>query len=73
MRRVIEQISGLRVGSDFDFAYCPERLAEGAAKTVLVTLPQVIGADDPKSAQAPAGLFAQLGLRILPRHCVRRR
>jgi UDP-N-acetyl-D-mannosaminuronic acid dehydrogenase len=66
MRRVLEQISGMRSGSDFGFAYCPERLAEGAAKTELATLPQMIGADEPKSAQAAAALFAQLGLRILP-------
>jgi UDP-N-acetyl-D-mannosaminuronic acid dehydrogenase len=65
VRKVLEEMSDLRAGSDFSFAYCPERLAEGAAKAELATLPQVIGANDPKSTEAAAALFAQLGARIL--------
>jgi nucleotide sugar dehydrogenase len=30
MQKVLEDISGLRAGTEFAFAYCPERLVEGA-------------------------------------------
>jgi UDP-N-acetyl-D-mannosaminuronic acid dehydrogenase len=65
MQKLLQDISGLRVGNDLMLAYCPERLAEGAAKAELAVLPQLIGADDAKSAEAAAALFAQLGPPVL--------
>jgi UDP-N-acetyl-D-mannosaminuronic acid dehydrogenase len=65
MRKILEDISDLRAGNEFAFAYCPERLAEGAARRELATLPQLIGADDPASAEMASALFAKLGVRTL--------
>lgn len=65
IRKVLEEISGLKAGTGFGFAYCPERLAEGAAKNELASLPQIVGADDPKSAESAAVLFEQLGSQVL--------
>src|SRR5690348_14546742 len=65
MRKILEDISDLRAGTEFAFAYCPERLVEGAAKAELATLPQLIGADDTRSAEMASNLFAKLGTRTL--------
>jgi UDP-N-acetyl-D-mannosaminuronic acid dehydrogenase len=65
MRKILEDTSDLRAGTEFAFAYCPERLVEGAAKAELATLPQLIGADDARSAEVASNLFAKLGTRTL--------
>jgi len=62
-RSYLESESGLDAGDSFLFAYCPERLVEGAAKHELQTLAQIIGADDPCSAAAAAALFEKMGIR----------
>lgn len=40
---LLEQISGLRAGSDFFLAFAPERTVEGRALQELRSLPQIIG------------------------------
>ena len=65
IQKVLEDISHLRAGIEFAFAYCPERLIEGAALVELTTLPQLIGADDEKSADIACALFTRLGTRTL--------
>jgi UDP-N-acetyl-D-mannosaminuronic acid dehydrogenase len=52
-------------GRAFDIAFCPERIAEGHALEELRTLPQIIGADDDRSAERAAELFANLGPKTL--------
>ena len=44
---------GLRV----DVAFCPERIAEGHALEELRTLPQLVGADEPKAGDRAEALF----------------
>lgn len=51
VRELLEQ-GGLRAGPDFGLAFCPERLAEGAAISQFRALPIVIGGCDRDSAEA---------------------
>ena len=52
-------------GRACDVAFCPERIAEGQALEELRSLPQIIGADDDRSAERAAELFAGLGPRTI--------
>ncbi len=65
LRSMLEDVSGLVAGSDFMFAYCPERIVEGAAKTEITTLPQIIGAADEPSVTAARAIFEPLGPRCI--------
>jgi UDP-N-acetyl-D-mannosaminuronic acid dehydrogenase len=47
-------------GCTVDVAFCPERIAEGHALEELRTLPQIIGADDDRSADRASALFQRL-------------
>ncbi len=48
---LLERISGLKAGTDFDLAYCPERIAEGRAFDEFRTMPTVIGGVTRTSAE----------------------
>jgi UDP-N-acetyl-D-mannosaminuronic acid dehydrogenase len=45
---------------DLLFAFCPERIVEGKAYEELKTLPQIIGTEDPASAEAAIAVFGRL-------------
>lgn len=62
----LERATGLTVGQDLFIAFCPERIAEGKAHTELRELPQIIGAQDPVSAERAAALFQPLGTEVMP-------
>src|SRR4249920_3813490 len=47
-------------GNRVHVAFCPERIAEGHALEELHTLPQIIGADDDRSAERASALFGTL-------------
>lgn len=51
VRELLEK-GGLREGRDFGLAFCPERLAEGAAISQFRALPIVVGGCDEESAEA---------------------
>jgi dTDP-alpha-D-glucose dehydrogenase len=57
VRPILEETSGLRAGTDFGLAFCPERLAEGQAIHELTSIPVVVGAVDERSARACATLW----------------
>jgi UDP-N-acetyl-D-mannosaminuronic acid dehydrogenase len=48
-------------GVDFYPSFCPERLVQGQALGDIDDLPEIIGADDPHTAQRAAALFRTLG------------
>ena len=56
--RFLERETKLVPGRDFSVAFCPERLIEGKALEELLTLPQVIGADDDLARSRASKLFA---------------
>jgi UDP-N-acetyl-D-mannosaminuronic acid dehydrogenase len=64
---LIERDTHLKVGRDVMLACCPERIVEGNAREELKTLPQIVGAQDARSAQAAERLFRALGVETL--HC----
>jgi UDP-N-acetyl-D-mannosaminuronic acid dehydrogenase len=64
---LIESRTQLKVGQDVMLACCPERIVEGKAREELAQLPQIIGAQDARSAQAADRLFRTLGVETL--HC----
>lgn len=62
---VLEQTSGLKVGVDFDLAFCPERTIEGKALRELRELPQVIGGYNEASAKRAHDLFDRVTSTII--------
>ena len=52
-------------GCAVDVAYCPERIAEGHALEELGSLPQIVGADDPRAGDRAEALFRLLAARIV--------
>ncbi|MGH2449436.1 MAG: nucleotide sugar dehydrogenase [Chloroflexota bacterium] len=48
-------------GTDFFPSFCPERLLQGSALADIDHLPEIIGADDPVTAQRATELFLSLG------------
>ena len=54
---LLEEVSGLQAGVDFDLAFCPERTVEGKALRELRELPQIIGGFNDKGATRAASLF----------------
>src|SRR5262245_7736120 len=52
-------------GCTVDVAFCPERIAEGHALEELHSLPQIIGADDERSAERAIELFGVLASKTI--------
>ena len=52
-------------GHPVDVAFCPERIAEGHALEELRTLPQIVGADDPRVGDRAEALFRSLTDQIV--------
>ena len=67
VRKLLDRNSKYQIGKDIFLACCPERILEGKAREELLTLPQIVGTEDAKSAEAAEKLFAILGVKIL--HC----
>ncbi len=64
-RRFIERHVSLKVGEGLLLAFAPERIAEGKAYEELRTLPQIVGAEDPASAEAATALFSRLAPEVM--------
>jgi dTDP-alpha-D-glucose dehydrogenase len=66
IRPLLER-GGLTAGTDFLFAFSPERIAEATAMADLRTIPTVIGGINPASARAAADFWHRaLGGQVLP-------
>jgi nucleotide sugar dehydrogenase len=57
---MIEELTGLRAGTDFHLAFAPERTVEGRALKELSELPQIIGGVNEDSVEATVALFREL-------------
>lgn len=57
----INNIDGIKVGSNFYLAFCPERIAEGFAIEEIKSVPQIIGGVDKKSTKRAQDLFKKIG------------
>jgi UDP-N-acetyl-D-mannosaminuronic acid dehydrogenase len=58
LREILEQGSGLRAGSDFLLAHCPERVIPGRILYELVENDRIVGGIDAASAEAARALYA---------------
>lgn len=56
----IKKNLNFEVGKDIYLAACPERIAEGRFMKEIYELPQIIGADDPKSQEEAVLVFKKL-------------
>jgi len=56
----VESRTGLKAGTDFGAASCPERVLEGHAIEEIVSLPEIIGGIDPVSTEIAASIFSKL-------------
>ena len=52
-------------GLHVDVAFCPERIAEGKALEEIMSLPQIIGADDAAAGDRAEELFRRLGVETI--------
>src|SRR5579862_4039881 len=55
-------------GVDFHVAFCPERLVQGEAVRGIDELPEIVGADDAKTAEKAEALFRSFGEHKLIHH-----
>lgn len=65
VRKYIEHHTPLRVGQHIFLTHCPERIAEGHFFVEIETLPQIIGANEQRSAEHAQSLFESLTSKIL--------
>jgi UDP-N-acetyl-D-mannosaminuronic acid dehydrogenase len=61
----LEEVSGLKAGSDFYIAFHPERTIEGAALSELYALPKIIGGLNAASTERAASVIQKLGGEII--------
>ena len=61
----IESVSGLKVGTDFSYAFAPERTIEGKALIELEQNPQIIGGYDERSVALASDFFRPITPTIL--------
>lgn len=60
----LEKISGLKAGTDFYLAFCPERTIEGLALHELYNLPKIVGGINKESGEEVAELVGKLGSKV---------
>jgi UDP-N-acetyl-D-glucosamine dehydrogenase len=63
---ILEQGSGLVVGTDFHLGYSPERIDPGSRTHTLVSTPKVVSGIDAASLAAVRGFYDQLVDRTVP-------
>ena len=65
MAMELEDLSGLKAGSDFHIVFHPERTIEGAALSELHSLPKIIGGISVESTERAANVIRKLGGEII--------
>lgn len=66
VKHFINDIKGLTAGSNFYIAFCPERIAEGAAIEESKSIPQIVGGIDPVSTKKASDFFRKIGVETIP-------
>lgn len=57
MARLLEGLTGRRIGRELFLAFCPERIAQGRSLDELPEIPQIVGGVDPESTRRAAAFF----------------
>jgi len=66
LRGVIEQVSGLKAGTDFHLAFSPEREDPGNPSSVVATIPKVVGGYTPACLQRAVALYSLAIKTLVP-------
>ncbi len=66
LRRVLEEGSGLKAGSDFHLAFSPEREDPGNPNSVVATIPKVVGGYTPACLERAKALYGRAIKTIVP-------
>lgn len=64
VRSYLNDLKGLKVGTNFFLAFCPERIAEGKSLKELSEIPQIVGGVDRASSKRAAEFFENLGIEV---------
>lgn len=57
---IFEEISKMKVGKDFHFAHCPERINPGDPKWNVENIPRVVGASDETGLKLAVGFYRSI-------------
>ncbi len=60
VQTIIEERTGLRAGSDFGLAYCPERYNPGDKKHTIKNIKRIVGAINEKWLEITAGMYSKI-------------
>ena len=66
LREVLERISGLKAGADFNLAFSPEREDPGNPQSKVADIPKVVGGLTPKCAERAKALYGKAIKTIVP-------
>src|SRR3990170_2878844 len=64
VRSYLNDLKGIKVGTNFFLAFCPERIAEGRSLKELAEIPQIVGGVDRASSRRAAEFFESLGIEV---------
>ena len=57
---ILEKLSGLKAGTDFNYGYSPERINPGDAEHTVCTILKVVSGDTPESAEIIEAVYASI-------------
>ena len=66
LRGVLEEISGLRAGTDFHLAFSPEREDPGNPNSVVATIPKIVGGLTPACLKKALALYSIAIKQLVP-------
>jgi UDP-N-acetyl-D-glucosamine dehydrogenase len=66
LREVLERISGLKAGTDFNLAFSPEREDPGNPQSKVADIPKVVGGLTPKCSERAKALYGRAIKTIVP-------
>ncbi|HLD75638.1 MAG TPA: nucleotide sugar dehydrogenase, partial [Candidatus Norongarragalinales archaeon] len=61
---ILEEKSGLKAGTDFYIAHCPERMNPGDPNHTIFNTPRIVGGIDDASMRAAEALYCSVGLTV---------
>ena len=57
---ILEEVSGLRLGRDFQVGYSPERINPGDKEHRLETITKVVSGSDPEALERVANIYSSI-------------
>ena len=64
IKSYLNDLKGIKVGTNFFLAFCPERIAEGRSLKELAEIPQIVGGVDRASSKRAAEFFKNLKIEV---------